>query len=50
MSEMNKYAKGEKICDELFKKTGDIRYHNMKNGFKELQKENAQEQENGMGM
>lgn len=36
----DKYEKGKKICEELFFKTGDIRYHNMKTGFDELQKEN----------
>lgn len=32
----NKYEKGEKICKELFWKTGDIRYYNMANGLKQL--------------
>lgn len=41
----NKYSQGEKICREIFEKTGDIRYHNMMNGFKNLSKENEIAQE-----
>ncbi len=40
MKEINKYIQGEEICKSLFQKTGDIRYHNMMNGFKQLNKEN----------
>lgn len=40
----NVYEKGKKLCEEIFNKTGDIRYHNMMNGFKELQKENDKQQ------
>ena len=43
MSENNNYKKGQKICSDLFMKTGDIRYHNMMNGFKELEKQNENE-------
>lgn len=42
---MDKYKSGEKICSELFQKTGDIRYHNMMNGFKQLGLENMKEEE-----
>ncbi len=45
MKEKNKYSQGEKICKDLFQKTGDIRYHNMMNGFKQLGKENEIEQQ-----
>ena len=38
----NKYELGEKICSEIFQKTGDIRYHNMMNGFKELNENEKQ--------
>lgn len=43
----NKYKQGEKICEEIFKKTGDIRFHNMMNGFKELDKQNEMQIEQG---
>lgn len=43
--ENNKYNQGEKICMELFEKTGDPRYHNMMKGFKQLSKDNELEQE-----
>ena len=46
MSNNDKYTKGAKICSDLFMKTGDIRYHNMMNGFKQLNKENQMEEQN----
>lgn len=48
--EKNNYKKGEEICAQLFSKTGDIRYHNMMNGFKELAKEKQLEEESSMQM
>lgn len=55
--EYTKYDAGRDVCDELFKKTGDPRYHNMRVGFEELKKENIKQQslpeaeeENGFGM
>lgn len=52
MKETNKYQNGARICQELFTKTGDVRYHNMMNGFKALEKESlkSQEIENQPGM
>ncbi len=51
MSENNKYQKGAKICEDLFRKTGEIKYHNMMTGFKNLEKENNMQNENNqMGM
>ena len=50
MSKNDNYKRGQKICSDLFMKTGDIRYHNMMNGFKELEKENKNQQENQPGM
>lgn len=38
--EKNKYSQGKKICEQIFQKTGDIRYHNMMKGFEGLEKEN----------
>ena len=37
---MNKknYRDGEKICKDLFWKTGDLRYYNMAGGFIDLYK------------
>ncbi len=32
----NNYKNGEDICKKIFWKTGDLRYYNMANGFKEL--------------
>ena len=32
----NVYRNGEEICKQLFWKTGDLRYYNMANGFKNL--------------
>lgn len=31
---------GQKICEEIFYKTGDIRYFNMAKGFEMLNSEN----------
>ena len=39
----NVYQKGAEICDELFRKTCDPRYHNMREGFKFLEKEHEKE-------
>lgn len=50
MSKNDNYKRGQKICSDLFMKTGDIRYHNMMNGFKELEKENKNQQENQPGI
>ncbi len=47
MKQTNKYQNGARICQELFNKTGDIRYHNMMNGFKSLERENLKNQEIG---
>ena len=38
--EYDKYDAGRDICDELFKKTGDPRFHNMRVGFEDLKLEN----------
>ena len=38
--EKNKYNQGKKLCEQIFQKTGDIRYHNMMKGFENLEKEN----------
>lgn len=38
--ENNKYIEGKKLCEEIFWKTGDIRYYNMAKGFSELNAEN----------
>ncbi len=40
----NKYEQGKKICEKIFQMTGDVRYHNMMNGFDELKKQNELEQ------
>ena len=32
------YNEGENICKNLFWKTGDLRFYNMANGFKEMNK------------
>lgn len=48
--ENNKYQIGQKICSELFAKTGDIRYHNMMQGFMDLEKENELKKEEEMQM
>ena len=37
--EVNKYEQGKKLCEEIFFKTGDIRYFNMAKGFDELLEE-----------
>lgn len=36
----NNYQKGQKLCEEIFYKTGDIRYYNMAKGFEELANDN----------
>lgn len=32
----NKYEQGKKLCEEIFWKTGDIKYYNMAKGFEDL--------------
>ncbi len=34
--ENNKYLEGKRLCEEIFYKTGDIRFYNMAKGFEEL--------------
>ncbi len=34
--ENNKYQKGQKLCEEIFWKTGDVRFYNMAKGFENL--------------
>lgn len=46
MKENNKYLQGEKICKDLFQKTGDVRFHNMMNGFKQLERESEMNEQN----
>ena len=46
--EYTKYDAGRDICDELFKKTGDPRYHNMRVGFEDLKKENEKQQDSAV--
>ena len=52
--EYDKYDAGRELCDELFKRTGDPRYHNMRVGFEKLKLENEKskqpEEENEFGM
>lgn len=38
--ENNKYIEGKNICDEIFWKTGDIRFYNMSKGFEKLESDN----------
>ena len=38
--ENSNYQKGQKLCEEIFYKTGDIRYFNMAKGFEKLANEN----------
>lgn len=45
----NKYKQGKQICDKIFQMTGDIRYHNMMNGFDELDKEYEKERDSESG-
>lgn len=35
--ENNNYQKGQKLCEEIFWKTGDIRFFNMAKGFENLE-------------
>lgn len=44
----NKYEEGKKICEKIFQMTGDVRYHNMMNGFVELGKQNEKNHEDGI--
>ena len=41
--ENNKYEQGKKLCEEIFWKTGDIRFYNMAKGFNELNANNDSE-------
>ena len=34
--ENNKYEQGKKLCEEIFWKTGDVRFYNMAKGFENL--------------
>lgn len=34
--EGNKYIEGQKLCEEIFWKTGDVRFYNMAKGFDSL--------------
>lgn len=43
----NKYEQGKQICEKIFQMTGDIKYHNMMNGFKELSQEKEHEKSDG---
>ena len=37
MGNNNKYSEGKNLCEEIFWKTGDIRFYNMAKGFCELE-------------
>ena len=34
--EINNYAQGKNLCEEIFWKTGDVRFYNMAKGFEDL--------------
>ena len=34
--ENNNYVQGKNLCEEIFWKTGDIRFYNMAKGFESL--------------
>ena len=38
--ENNNYIQGENLCNEIFWKTGDIRFYNMAKGFENLKNDN----------
>lgn len=38
--ENNNYIQGKNVCEEIFWKTGDIRFYNMAKGFEQFLVEN----------